>query len=220
MNNNFDINHIRLLLGKYYEGATSLTEEEQLAAFFNEADDNLIPKDMLADKKLFAAMKELQPRLSESEIPGDLIGMIDEIISQPEVKQSSADNGKKPRLFIRYSALAAAAALLWAIITLMPDFANKNADMPVELTAEVVVHSPAGEYDDTATTLSVAASTDITADEENDNYIEITDPEEARKIVTEIGMLLAQNLDRSNEAISQIGTTFNNYKEITKTILQ
>lgn len=224
MKNNHDINDIRLLLEKYYEGATSLTEEKQLADFFNEADDDRIPKDLIADKKLFATMREVQPRPVDSEIPGDLIGKIDKLISQPEAQKTSAGNGKKRHLFIRYSAIAAAAALLWAIVTLMPDFGTKKADMPVDYTAEAAVLSPANEYDDTTATLLVAQSTDISATspdgEENDNYIEITDPEEARKIALEIGMLLAQNIDRTNEAISQIGTTFNNYKEITKNILQ
>lgn len=224
MKNNYDINEIRLLLEKYYEGVTSLTEEEQLAAFFNEADDDRIPKDMIADKKLFATMRELQPRSVDSEIPGDLIGKIDKLISQPETQKTSVGNGKKRHHFIRYSAIAAAAALLWAIVTLMPDFGNKKAEMPVEHTAKAAMHSPVNEYDDTTATLSVAESTDInttsSAGEDIDNYIEITDPEEARKIALEIGMLLAQNIDRSNEAISQIGTTFNNYKEITKSILQ
>ena len=53
-----------------------------------------------------------------------------------------------------------------------------------------------------------------------DGFIEITDPEEAERIVMEIGRLLASNTQKTNEAILHLEKTVDEYKEITKSILR
>lgn len=56
--------------------------------------------------------------------------------------------------------------------------------------------------------------------EKNDGFIEVTDPEEVKKIALGIGKLLAHNSEKTNDAISHISTTIDSYKEITKSILK
>lgn len=207
MENNRDINNIRPLLQRFYEGETSREEEQILEAFFSDTSADDMPDDMVADMKMFSAMKALRPTAEESELPSDLLSKLDEIVASPA-------HPKKRRLplILRYSSIAAAAALLWAIVSLMPRFFDSNIDMPAAHTAEVVREND---------TLSIAGTADLPAEvEADDDFIEITDPEEARTIALEIGRLLAQNADQSNEAISQLGTAINNYKEITKSVLQ
>lgn len=56
--------------------------------------------------------------------------------------------------------------------------------------------------------------------EKNEGFIEVTDPEEVKKIALGIGKLLAHNSEKTNDAISHISTTIDSYKEITKSILK
>ncbi len=202
----YDITDIRRLLQRFYEGETSREEEQILEAFFIDTAVGM-PDDMVADKQMFSAMKALRPTAEESELPSDLLSKLDEIVASP-----APPKRRRLPLILRYSSIAAAAALLWSIVSLVPRLLDSNIDIPAAHTAEVV-----SEND----TLSIAGASDLPAElEAEDGFIEITDSEEARTIALEIGRLLAQNADQSNEAISQLGSAINNYKEITKSVLQ
>ncbi len=170
-----------------------------------------MPDDMVADKQMFSAMKALRPTAEESELPSDLLSKLAEIVATPAPPKK-----RRLPLILRYSSIAAAAALLWAIVSIVPRFFDSNIDIPAAHTAEVVSESNHSD------SLSLAEASDPAAGEATaeDGFIEITDPEEVRTIALDIGRLLAQNADQSNEAISQLGSAINNYKEVTKSVLQ
>ena len=69
-------------------------------------------------------------------------------------------------------------------------------------------------------TSKVLAESSVDPNKQEDGYIEITDPEEAEKIIIEIGRLLAANSQKTNEAIRHLEKTIDDYKELTKSILQ
>lgn len=207
MKNSNDIDDIRLLLEKYYEAETSGEEEKELLTFFRETDIAAISEDMRTDMKLLSLMESLRPQPSEYAVPDNLEYKINAIVYHRSITLS----GRKRQLqrFIKFSGIAAAAMLIWAIVYFTPNFMNNKTDMPE--APEVAALTDYGDI----TTLSSAESNP----QSNDGFIELNDVEEVRAMVLEINGLLSRNADMTSIAISQITNTLNKYKEIYKSIL-
>lgn len=235
----FNIDHIRLLLHSYYEGKTTPEEELHLEAFFRDTPAWEIPESMAVDRKVFSSVASLHPVTSEMEIPDDLFEKVSEISSSCDAKHTKKTQRNRATR-IQY-ALAAACACL--ILT----FGIRRMNTPTDIhtkTFEYMSESPtklseppskAAPEEETMPDASKTPSSSISNTQRKDNtiteneiepnrledgFIEITDPEEAEKIVLEIGRLLASNTQKTNEAIQHLEKTVDEYKEITKSILQ
>ncbi len=243
-----DINNIRLLLDRYYRAETTAEEEQELEYFFSEAAPSDIPEDMKADASLFGLMSRSHPLPSDSIVPEDLMERLNAIVEESKDRPTSR---RYPWVFkiLRYSGVAAAACIVWAIVSLLPSpkqsmtedrpaLAHETAslDPPKDRPALAEETASLERTKDRPALAEKAASMEPTKDrpalakvkrrpqppkaEQSDGFIEITDPEEARKIALSIGKLLAQNADRTNDALAQIGNSIDSYKELTKSVLQ
>lgn len=235
MNCNYDIDHIRRLLDRYYRAETSPEDEETLGRFFSEVNGADMPEDLAADQKVFTAMMDLHPMPDECVVPDNLLDKLNSIVEQtkpmPAVKPQ-----KKFHNILRYSGIAAAACIALAIIMVFMRPTENESPIDMEYTAEVVSEMPKEVPEVPVLAESSkpemvepkvdhhakkAESTAITQNEaEEDGFIEITDPEEAQEILLKIGKLLVQNAEETNKAISDIGNSIDSYKEISKSILQ
>lgn len=190
-----NIDHIRLLLHKYYEAETTPEEETLLETFFQATPADQLPEDLAEDGTLFNSLAPLHPGIPNLVIPEDLPDRMSEATDTPPDHPS----GKIQRLWhqcISYVAAAACACLL-IYIGNQRSHSDHNTKRSAMMTEEV----PSGNVLD-------------------DGFIEITDPEEAEKIMTEIGLLLAANTRQTNEAIQHLEKTVDEYKELTKSILK
>lgn len=239
MKNNIDIDKARFLLHKYYEAETSPEEVKLIEVFFSDAKD--IPKDITVDQILFSSMKELLPCQTDLEVPDDLLDKIHQDITVTPHNISKEVKGKWKNPFV-YAGIAAVACLVLVLgiryiaISTIPeppstDYVAKTPSAPTgnspTVISEPVEAQTASELSDQQPSVESYAPpiNQATAEIgvsliEGDGYIEITDPEEAQKIVIEIGRLLANNSRETNEAIRLVENTVDEYKEITKSILQ
>lgn len=239
-----DINHIRHLLDKYYSAETTPDEEEMIESFLSDTDYIDIPENMEADARLFSIMRATHPLPSECDVPDDLIEKLNGIVEEPLTSPSHSGSRRIFKL-LKYSGIAAAACITWAIVTLLPSPKHNESTMPEYHIAEVteaddgiliINKSPADKKSFGESTIDRPSLPDAapkrrvssahtkasqqTGTEYSDGFIEITDPEEAKKIAIEIGRLLAFNADKTNDAIAHISNSIDSYKEITKNILQ
>ncbi len=244
MNWDKDINHVRALLGRFYRAENTPEEERWLEKLFNETDPYDIPDEIKADAKLFCILSEAHPPITDCDIPENLMEKLNAIVEKPDTHPSPR---KEKRIFkiLKYSGIAAAACITWAVTTLLPSPRHNESTMPGNHFAEVmdtndgilkITKSTADNNSFNETTRerpslpetaqerhvssTNAKAPQQTETEDGDGFIEITDPEEAKKIAIEIGRLLAFNADKTNDAISHISNSIDSYKEITKTILQ
>lgn len=239
MKDKFLIDNIRTVLHKYYEGETTLEEEMHLEAYFRDTPSREIPEDLALDRRIFTSLVSFHPSVSGMEVPDDLFERISEIL----VSNADRHNNKIQRnrtIRIGYVIAAACACLIlilgirWMTTeTDIPAKTLKYASEPtVKLTDPPSEPSPREKsVPETSKTPSISTAVihrrsntiPENADEPNrleDGFIEITDPEEAEKIVMEIGRLLASNTQKTNEAIQLLDKTVDEYKEITKSILR
>lgn len=233
-----DIEYIRSLLDRYYRADTTPDEERTIESFFHDTDPTEIPDDMITDARLFSLMKETHPILSESDIPDSLLEKINGILEEPT---SPPAHKRRKMIFriLRYSGVAVAACIGMAIITLKPFGQHQETNPTISSRTETLItddHSYEAMISDVRVLTIVKSRIESHASEEKptgkvgapththkkatDGFIEITDPEEARKIALSIGKLLAQNADRTNDALAQIGNSIDSYKDLTKSILQ
>ncbi|MDE6692341.1 MAG: hypothetical protein K2K05_03050 [Muribaculaceae bacterium] len=204
--------------------------------FFLETDATDIPSDMAADRMLFVKLSATYPLPSELEAPDNLLGKLEDIVGVPAVV-SPVKKGMIRRWVVR----TAGAACVVCAIAVMARLSDKGVD-PGNLTADAsvddeqsatVLNIKISEYHRETTYRDESVEQEVrptigstnarpkraTAEDDN-GFIEITDPAEAQRIALDIGKLLAQNAVATNNAIEEIGETFDNYKEMTKNILQ
>lgn len=233
-----DITRIRHLLEKYYRAETSPEDEERIGTFFSEMDHADIPEDMMADARLFSLMKETHTLPSECEAPDDLIEKLNGIVETPLPSISYSGSSRIFKI-LKHSGIAVAACAAWAIIMFKPfgqlpetttitSHGIENM-IPDNHTAEIkeneesvltIVKSQPDRYAFAEKQSGEVTETEQTPEEASDGFIEITDPEEAKKIAMSIGNLLALNAGKTNDAMMQIENSIDSYKEITKSILQ
>lgn len=108
-----DINHIKSLLEKYYEGMTTPEEEKTLTEYFSSATD--IPEELEADRKLFAVLGDTS---SYADLPADLDARI-----MAAVDNTTGAKEKPTRRrfsWITVTGIAAAAAAIVVFLTMIP----------------------------------------------------------------------------------------------------
>ncbi len=195
MNNNINLNNLRQLLHKYYEAETTPEEEKLIISLFSEIQAEDIPEDLAEDRLLFLSMNELLPTQPELEAPDDLFENIHRKISETSGEQSTNTKGKwKKRLL--YPVGIAAACIVLAIIFNPSETTN----------SEIESTEPINQY---VAKIGIHPNTD-------DGYFEITDQEEAKEIILEIGRLLANNSTKAKEATQMVESTVEEFKEIKK----
>ncbi|MDE6654441.1 MAG: hypothetical protein K2K37_08670 [Muribaculaceae bacterium] len=236
MNYNRDIDNVRRLLERYYRAETTPEEEKYMERFFLETDATDIPADMAADRVLFVKLSATFPLPSELEAPDNLLGKIEDIVGEP----AAVSSVKKNNIWQWMVRAAVVAGVVCAIVVMARlsdkemETENLTADASVgygQDTNVLNIKISENQHEDTGTDISVEqevrptiGSTNTipkrTIAEDDNGFIEITDPAEAQRIALDIGKLLAQNAVATNNAIEEIGETFDNYKEMTKNILQ
>ncbi|MDE6342733.1 MAG: hypothetical protein K2K93_10475 [Muribaculaceae bacterium] len=240
MKSELDIDKLRSLLHKYYEGETTPEEEALICSCFSEGAED-IPQDLTDDRIFFSSMKELSSCSAAPEIPDDLLGKINRSIAE---KSSVVSDERKKRwrhsFFIAGAAAAACLVLAAGIgfITIPDIHKPPTPDGLAETPTATKTNAPTAisKRSDAKTTAETTGQKPQSAAAElqkntkvtesgvspnaADGYMEITDPEEARKIIMEIGRLLSNNTRQTNEAIRMVETTVDEYKEITKSILK
>lgn len=234
MKGNFDIDYIRSLLDRYYRAETSPDEETILESFFSEVRFDDLPIDLASSKKLFDITKQLHPTIEDSEVPDRLIDKLNCIVEKPML----ISEGRRLKNFhniLRYFGFASAACVALAIIMVFMRPSEKVTPAEKGYTAEVISgksdepdipiliepvedNGIATEIEPRANRNNPLAEAQSTIDE--DRFIEIRDPAEAQRIMLEIGKLLAQNASEVNNAMCDISNSLENYKEISKSILQ
>lgn len=230
-----NILQMRKLLDQYYLAETTREEEERLEAFFDESHKSDIPEELMTDRNYFMAMREVHSPLTEDDVPADLIEKLNSIVDQ---KPKSENKNRKRGVILKYVSIAAAACIALAVFFSLPYDTGSLTTPGTEKIAdakELIIDKAPSEEDpalliqqedikDNEETIYQNCVNEKVASyvesEQTDGFIEITDPEEVRKIAEEIGNLLAHNATKSNEAIAQLGNSIESYKEITKTILR
>ena len=241
-----DIAYIRRLLHKFYEADISPEEEAKLESFFSTTDADDIPLDMAADRKYFLSLNVLRPDSEVPEIPNGLFEKINSAIDDsPEPRVTSwTDKWKNFWLY------AAASAIVVAITTTVILFAPSGSDLPgqtyvaaekdsshvyvstvvnpdtvkiSEIHKEPAVMEPQSLAAPTTNTVvrnCINRTDTLTNSGGDDGYLEITDPEEVKEIARRIGLLIAGNTDKANEALLHIGKAIEDNKQTTKRLLQ
>ncbi|MDE6380761.1 MAG: hypothetical protein K2L11_09835 [Muribaculaceae bacterium] len=226
MKNNLDIDKLQVLLNKFYEAETTPEEERLIENFFSEKDADEIPPDLAYDQELFLSMDELRPYPTDMEIPETLIERISAITKESDEKKSGKTH-RKWKKAIAYATIGICACMVltfgieWGstvIPTEHPTSLQARHSKPNDVSEQSVEkQKPMAEE----TNIRRIINESITdKDVMNDGYVEITDPKEAERIVAEIGRLLTTNSQKTNEAIQQVGKTVDEYKQLTKSILQ
>ena len=226
------------MLHKYYEAKTSLEEESILNTFFRDTPAEEIPKSLADDRRLFLSIAELHTNSADPEIPEGLLEQIMSISGMLDDNIYSSRKQRKWRPWITYTVSAACVCMLAfgvGLLTVQTDHTHQLpdhvAERPNERTGQkldehievnAVAEPSKPEYLVKSHEMHGGRSKKAIANSsvEEDGFIEITDPEEAEKIVIEIGKLLSINSQKTNEAIRNLEKTVENYKEITKSILQ
>ncbi len=229
MNCNQDIDYIRSLLSRYYLAETSPEDEEILERFFSDVDITEIPEDLVSDKKMFDLTRQLHPAPDDCPVPDDLSDRLNRIVETPTPRNVPVRK-KRIRLILRYLSGAAAACILLAIaVAFMRQSQPAGQDVkvvaetPWESETPVIVAQSEGVIDQPEEESVASVNKSISGqrkEQAEDGLVEITDPEEAREILLNIGKLLARNAEDTNDAIAHIGNSIDCYKEITKSILQ
>ncbi|MDE5813497.1 MAG: hypothetical protein K2H72_04350 [Muribaculaceae bacterium] len=226
MKNKLETDSLQILLNKFYEAETTPEEERLIERFFSETDADDISPDMACDQELFLSMDELRPCPNDMKIPDSLFERISEITEESD-RINSCNILRKWKKAIVFAAIGSCACLILSfgikwyssfIPTERPNSLQerhsehkKASDRPIEKQKPMAAE----------TNIRKIINESITdKDVMNDGYIEITDPKEAERIVAEIGRLLTANSQKTNEAIQQVETTVDQYKQLTKSILQ
>lgn len=205
-----DINEIRRLIDRYYDGSCSPDEELELEEYFCLTTDSELPDDLHAEAAMFRALA-MAADSDDIELPAGLDERLNAVTADAPVR-------RKP-VIIRYLSIAAAAAVVIAIgISLL------TLSRPAEQPADEQMIAANG-----STTVAVAPDTltEAPADsaavfvkavtDETDTYRVIDDPEEAARITSEALSLLRDKMAVANgrirhadKKINKISTTLNN----------
>ena len=227
MKYNYDIDYIRGLLDKYYRAETSPEEEETLVTFFREVNPDEIPEYLASERKMFVLMGNIHSSKEDSVVPDNLMQQLENIFERPVVTDSHRKKFHNLLLYIGGS--VAACILIAFIIGFM--YQHKDDSPNVKVLAEMQktsgtpvlvqgVEDPTYVPDVDNKVSEVEIPKEKHDEAEEDGFIEITDPEEAREILQNIGKLLAQNAVDTNDAMANISSSIDSYKEISKSILQ
>ncbi|HKK62458.1 MAG TPA: hypothetical protein VJ951_07855 [Bacteroidales bacterium] len=130
--------NIRDLLNKFYNGETSLSEEDKLTAFFEKEE---LPEDLLEEKNVFLSFRDAS---SSIEIPDDLDHKI--LSNLMDVKEKES-RGKRITLF----SLSGLAAGLLIMLSVYMGFLRNNSNKQL---AKYEIEDPEIAYKEIVNTLN------------------------------------------------------------------
>lgn len=205
-----DINEIRRLIARYYDGTSSPDEELKIEEYFCLTPDSELPDDLRADAAMFRALA-MAGSSDDIELPTGLDKRLDAVTADAPVR-------RKP-VIIRYLSIAAAAAVVLAIGIGLLNL-SRPAEQPADeqmiavngSTANVVITDtvPGAPADSTSVFVEAVGG-------ETDSYRVVYDPEEAARITSEALSLLRDKMAVANgrikhadNKINKISTTLNN----------
>lgn len=205
-----DINEIRRLIARYYDGSCSPDEELELEEYFCLTTDSELPDDLRADAAMFRALA-MAADSDDIELPAGLDERLDAVTADAPVRRKT--------VIIRYLSIAAAAAVVIAIgislLTLSRPAEQPNNEQMIAAngsTANVVVVDTVPDTPADSTSVFVEAVSG-----ETDSYRVVDDPEEAARITSEALSLLRDKMAVANgrirhadKKINKISTTLNN----------
>lgn len=205
-----DINQIRRLIARYYDGASSSDEELELEEYFCLTPDSELPDNLRADAAMFRALA-MAGSSDDVELPAGFDERLDAVIAD-------APTRSKP-VIIKYLSIAAAAALVIAIgislLNLSRPAEQPNDEQMIAVNGStinvVITDTVPGAPADSASVFVEAVSG------EDDSYRVVDDPEEAARISSEALSLLRDKMAVANgrirhadNKINKISTTLNN----------
>lgn len=205
-----DINEIRRLIARYYDGSCSPDEELKIEEYFCLTPDSELPDDLRADAAMFRALA-IAGSIDDIELPTGLDERLDAVTADAPVR-------RKP-VIIRYLSIAAAAAVVIAIgiglLNLSRPAKQPNDEQMIAVNSmndnDVVVDTVPDTPADSASVFVEAVSV------EADSYRVVDDPEEAARLTSEALNLLRDKMAVANgrirhadNKINKISTTLNN----------
>lgn len=240
MIDNRETYRIEQLMSKFLSGDTTPAQERELEMFFSKTDPTELPEDMLSFREMMIAIEGCHPTAEEAQPPADLIEKLDAITETMPKVPAPRVTFKKSRLWLTVCILTGVAACLLPVliflspepvVTLQPAEQIARIEIPPTTEEEEVADEPQRHTQPAtsprkrvtktsakATRKSPAAKVEAPAEEPG--FIEVTDPEEAAKIVEDIGKLLALNVEKTNHAISHLEQSIEYHREISKSLLQ
>lgn len=179
------IDKAKLLVDSFYSGEISPEDEKWLKSFFSSADNSQLPDDMKDDAEIFRLL-DIASVTAEDSVPEDLEQRLRSIM-----KDDKSESPKSKGVILRYMAWAGTAAAAILLILNM---------IPSERQSDVI----GTQYE-----MVAAAQTD------EDGYYEITDADEAARLIAETMAMASDKLTMANTAISK---TDKKVKTINETI--
>lgn len=205
-----DINEIRRLIDRYYDGSCSPDEELKIEEYFCLTPDSELPDDLRADAAMFRALA-MAAGSDDIELPTGLDERLDAVTADAPVR-------RKP-VIIRYLSIAAAAALVLTVgiglLTLSRPAEQTTHEQMIAVNGPAVVKVAPDTLAE-ATTDSTSVFVEAVSGEA-DSYRVVDDPEEAARITSEALSLLRDKMAVANgrikhadNKINKISTTLNN----------
>lgn len=177
-----ELTHIRNLLEKFYEGATSQAEEKKLSEFFLNSE---VPSELQADKALFIAMDEAS---GEVEIPSYLDEKLSKTIDNAQQKE------KRGRRISLYSFTGLAAGLL-LILSVYLGFLRE--DQTSNLVEQYAVEDPDVAYEEAKKAL------ELVAEKWNKGTSELNNLEQVNKGIESVSSI--KKISRGSREINLLG---------------
>lgn len=217
------VNKARQLLKRFYDGETSQEDVRNLNEFFANTDAEKLPEDMRDDAEIFKLMA-IETKALEEDVPDGLEDSIRSIIGK---------ESKKPRVikFVPWISVAAAAIVIF-ILTVLPIWKTSEIthnDLLAEKTPAIdSIKIKTVNEDDNLSVAEVKANDNVpettntedkVINEDDDNYIEIDDPEEAARITAEALTLLRDKMALAHNSIEKADKQLKNINTSIKRIL-
>ncbi len=207
MNDQERISRIRCLLGRFYDGTATPDEISELSALFASGS---LPADLDAERRAFEMMAN--PDVDGIDIPGGLGESLAEIMAEPH-----------PSLWARlrpWSIGSAAAAVILALVMVTRNIDDKKS-LPVETfvtEAEDSVHAPKPDTimvhpleivrpEPRPLVAERKAAKPKPEAQPEDPYTEITDPDEAARIATDLLCMVSEKMRTSMNKTEEVATS-------------
>lgn len=228
MSYNAEIEEIRSLLSKYYEGATTVDEERRLITLFAQVGRDNLPEDLTADWVMFSGLEVMDRIDSTVEVPAELAESIEgyAVVEGAEHHKRTLWAGVKR--FVAYAAVAAVfAGVIFTTVRM-----SQNSNLPVNVSSNIASSMP-HNTDTTRHTVAGLADGSSTAAVDNSNadteqvmvaavhqeagtshrkkvnvrsYRTVTDVDEAIAITRRCTELLARGGNESNRVLEAVDT--------------
>lgn len=218
-----EINLMRNLIAEFYDGSISNADQDKLIALFCKADLRFLPKDLAEEAEMFIMLGRA----------ANDCGDVDLCNLEARIRAVTIDKEVKPKHKFEFGVWIrpiAAAAIIAAIFTSIKFLENKPADLESEPSSIIMVRLADQTDEDVepftdmltekaispATCLSgmIASPTVVNMENEVDNYIEITNYDQAT-ILTQDAMSLVRvklavagfSIESASDGLRQIDTT-------------